>query len=633
MAITDINPEVEEPEFKGKTIEQLKKMRSSAEEAHQFARELSRRDTDWYDNFDNTQWTDEEKEELIARGQPIVTMNRVKKKVNFMLGFEQRGRSDPKAYPRNPSDEQAADVATDVMDYIEQRSRFDREASLCFKDQILSGIEVCEVVLSDDEIKADRIDVAKFFYDPRSRETNFSDARYMGYADWYDLEEANDLFPGNELELEDATGNNEEGDEDKADKPWLIWEDANRQRVLISVIYYKMGGDWKYAIHTGADILEEGDSLYLDDKKRPTNPIIAQSVYVTRNNERYGAVRDMIGPQMEMNYRRSMSLFLLKNRRMWQRDKSIFPNPKQAKLEAGKADGLLTANGEIGRDWGFIDSTAEIGGNFELLQDAKLELEIQGPNAGLQGRGVENQSGKAIIAQQNAGITEENSLYDAHNDFKLRCYQAMWVRAKQFWTEEKFIRVTDDENAFRFAHVNVPAMHTDPQTGEPIIDPMTGQPMPRMEIDPKTGMPAVDPETGQPVRAMDNALAEMDVDIVIDAGPDTVTQQAEQFDALVGMSNAGVQFPPDVIIMASNLRNKKELLEKLEQAGQNPEAQQAMQLQIEKLQLELEEMKTGIMLDQANIGLTQANTQKAEASAMKDTVEAQKNAVTPIIIG
>ncbi|MBL4861296.1 MAG: hypothetical protein JKX96_10775 [Acinetobacter sp.] len=451
----------------------------------------------------------------------------------------------------------------------------------------------------------------------------------MGYADWYDLDEANELFPGNELELEDATGNNEEGDEDKADKPWLIWQDTNRQRVLISVIYYKMGGAWKYAIHTGADILEEGDSLYLDDKKRPANPIIAQSLYITRNNERFGAVRDMIGPQMEINYRRSMSLFLMKNRRLWSK-KGIFPNPKEAKLEAAKADGFLIANGEIGREWGFVDSSAEIAGNFELLQDAKRELDIQGANAGLRGRGVENQSGKAIIAQQNAGVTEENNPYDAHNDFKLRVYQAMWTRAKQFWTEEKFIRVTDDENAFRFAHVNVPAVHKDPQTGEPIIDPMTGQPMPRMEIDPQTGQVAINPETGQPVQAMDNALAEMDVDIIIDAGPDTVTQQAEQFDAIVGMSNAGVQFPPDVIIMASNLRNKKELLEKLEQAGQNPEQQAAVQLQMDKLQLELDEMKIGMALDQANIGLTEAKTQEAQASAAKDMVDAQKNAATPI---
>jgi hypothetical protein len=38
---------------------------------------------------------------------------------------------------------------------------------------------------------------------------------------------------------------------------------------------------------------------------------------VTRENERYGAVRDMISPQSEMNYRRSMALFLVKNRRIW----------------------------------------------------------------------------------------------------------------------------------------------------------------------------------------------------------------------------------------------------------------------------------------------------------------------------
>ncbi len=615
MAITDVDivAVTDEPEFQGKSVDKLKKMRSQAEEAQEIARQLSRRDTDWFDNFNDDQWTPEEKTELIARGQPIVTMNRVKKKVNFMLGFEQRGRTDPKAFPRNPADELAADVATDVMDYIEQASRFDREASLCFKDMCLSGIEACEVIVDEEgDIKADRIDVAKFFYDPRSRETDFSDARYMGYADWYDVDEANDLFPGNEIDLENSAGNTNEGDEDKDDKPWMLWEDPSRERVLISVIYYKVGIEWRYAYHTGSSILDEGVSAYLNDKGKPCCPIIAQSVYVTRENERYGVVRDMIGPQMEMNYRRSMSLFLLKNRRLWQRDKSVFPNPKAAKAEASKADGLLTANGALGQDWGFIDSSAETVGNFELLQDAKLELDVQGPNAGLQGRGVERQSGKAIIAQQNAGLTEENGIYDAHKDFKLRAYQSMWSRAKQFWTEEKFIRVTDDENAFRFAHVNAPAVQKDAE-GNPVLDPMTGQPIPIIELD---------PQTGQPVQAVENRLAEMDVDIVIEAGPETVTMQAEHFSGLINMAQAGVPIPPDVLIAASALRNKKELLDKLEQASQSPQAEAVTLLELQGKKAEND--KTA-----AETEKTTADAAKSKAAAIKTTVEAQQIAATP----
>ena len=213
------------------------------------------------------------------------------------------------------------------------------------------------------------------------------------------------------------------------------------------------------------------------------------------------------------------------------------------------------------------------------MQEAKAELDIQGPNAGLQGRGVEGQSGRAIIAQQNAGLAEENALFDAHNDFKLRCYQAMWARAKQFWTEEKYIRVTDDEQAFRFMHVNVFAG----------IDPMTGQPI------------------------VQNALARMDVDIIIDTALDTISLQHEQFEQLSQMAQAGLPIPPDILIMASQLTDKQQILERLQQAQQNPMAQAEMQLKMAGEQADVEE--------------TQAKTENYRAETIKTKAETIGTAV------
>jgi hypothetical protein len=69
-------------------------------------------------------------------------------------------------------------------------------------------------------------------------------------------------------------------------------------------MYYRDGQKWcRCKFHAGG-ALEEGDSAYLDDKKRPTNPIEAQSCYVDRQNNRIGIVRDMRGPQDEINKRR-----------------------------------------------------------------------------------------------------------------------------------------------------------------------------------------------------------------------------------------------------------------------------------------------------------------------------------------
>ena len=85
----------EETIFQGRGIDSLKRMFLLAEDAQTVSRDKAFRDRDWYDNFDDGQWSVEEKEELKKRGQPPATRNQIKRKVNFLIGYEQRSRSDP----------------------------------------------------------------------------------------------------------------------------------------------------------------------------------------------------------------------------------------------------------------------------------------------------------------------------------------------------------------------------------------------------------------------------------------------------------------------------------------------------------------------------------------------------------
>jgi hypothetical protein len=618
-------PDGTNAEYAGKDIATYKKWVRQAEDAHNEARRLSHRDRDWYDNYNDTQWDEREKAILIRRGQPIVTMNRIKRKVNFLCGIEQKARTDPKAYARRPDKADQAQVATDVLDYIENTVRFDKLASQAFNCLAIDGIAAIDICYEEGEgafgVVGKEIDFDQFFYDPRSRRPDFSDARYLGYHNWYDLEDALALFPDNpdaEAALKGSlTG--ETTDEGYDDKPRFRWGDEDRQRVRVACIYWRApDGTWNYAYFSGGGVLDEGPSKYLDEKGRPCCPIIAASAYVTRENERYGVVRDMIGPQSEMNYRRSMSLFLIKNRRIWSKA-GIFPPDTNPKEEVARADAHLIANGELGTDWGFIESQAEVAQNFELLQDAKAEIDAQGPNAGLQGRGVEQQSGRAILAQQNAGLAEENTLFDTHNDWKLRVYRAFWARAKQFWKEPMFLRIADGEaeGGQRFTPINQPMMPGQMPQGQPGMPPQGPMPMGAPQGVPGMGMPGVPPQMGGTAPQMPpmpqmgnvmpmgmgmgmppmgqpsimNSLAEMDVDIIIEAAPDMLSLQHEQFEQLTQMVQAGVPIPPDVLIEASQLRNKKQLAEKMDAGMQLQEAQQQIQQmakQMEQMQAELQ---------------------------------------------
>src|SRR4029077_8855265 len=53
--------------------------------------------------FHGVQWAEEELKVLKDRRQPVITFNRFKRKVNTIVGIQERMKQDPKAYPRNPT--------------------------------------------------------------------------------------------------------------------------------------------------------------------------------------------------------------------------------------------------------------------------------------------------------------------------------------------------------------------------------------------------------------------------------------------------------------------------------------------------------------------------------------------------
>jgi hypothetical protein len=83
---------------------------------------------------------------------------------------------------------------------------------------------------------------------------------------------------------------------------------------------------------------------------------------------------------------------------------------------------------------------------------------------------------------------------------------------------------------------------------------------------------------------------------------------------LAQMAGAGLPIPPDVLIEASSLRNKKALLERMKGAGQDPAQAQAQQQAQALMQAEQE----------AKVRLLGAQADKATADAQARMLEAQQ---------
>jgi hypothetical protein len=167
-----------------------------SEDATREARTKAERDRDYYDE---KQWTADEIATLDARGQPAITFNRIKRKVNSMTGLEKQTRKDPKAFPRNPDDEQAASAATDACAMCARTSRWDDKRSQAAKELAIEG--TCAIMVgvkqTKDGIDPDirRIPWDRFYYDSHSSEFDFADAAYMGIVIWMDLDKAVAKYP------------------------------------------------------------------------------------------------------------------------------------------------------------------------------------------------------------------------------------------------------------------------------------------------------------------------------------------------------------------------------------------------------------------------------------------------------
>lgn len=571
------------------SLETLKRRFQEARDMTSDARRESEIDGDYENGF---QWTPAERRALALRKQPDLVFNRVRPAIYGMLGVLRNGRTDPRAFGRNPDDDDAADVATKVLRFIADRARFSDTRLDVAKNYLVEGTGVAIIEGTEDgKVPVKQIRWEEFFYDPRSRRRDFKDALYLGiakwvYADWLTRtfgEDAGDVFAA--MDAFSGTGM----DPTFRDRPTTqagLWYDRKLQRVMLVEMYYNDGGTWQRILFYADKVLEQGVSPYKDEAGEPCCPIEAISCFIDRENQRYGVVRDMRGPQDEINKRRSKALHILNNRQVFAESEiALDTDAETVRKEAAQPDGVLPPG------WKLVPQTDVLASHIELLNEAKSEIERQSPNPAILGRLGNEESGRAQLVRQQAGMTELAVVLGGIEDWELRVYRQMWARAKQFWTAPDYVRVTDDVGAPEYIGIN------QPQQGQPMVG-----------MHPETGMPMI----YRPVLGYKNALAELDVDITLDVTPHVANVEQEQFMALVELRRAGVPIDPMLLIQASSLPGKGKLIEAMQQQAQQPDPQQ---------QLALAEQQANVQDKQASAAHKAAQAQHVGAMAQQTQVE------------
>jgi hypothetical protein len=173
-------------------------------------------------------------------------------------------------------------------------------------------------------------------------------------------------------------------------------------------------------------------------------------------------------------------------------------------------------------------------------------------------------------------MAELSPVYERMREWKLQTYHHDWCLARKYYTDDRFIRVTGNAQAPQHMRINVLTGQINPQTGEPVLE---------------------------------NQIAEMDVDIILDEGPDTVTMREE----LIEQLSQRPDIPSEILIELSNLPDKDVILQKLgEHKAPPPELQE-----LQKRMGQLEEMQAAATLDK-----TRADAEAVHATTAKTMAEA-----------
>ena len=530
--------------------------------------------------FHGAHYSPEQINTLRRRRQPPLTWNRVSRKISQIVGVVERGRSDPRALPRHVRSEQGADLATQVIRYVLEGNDFKGIDPWCLLQAGIDGVAGVQLVLTKDD--KGQIDIAtpwvigdEFFYDPKSYRADFSDARYKGISKWFDIDEAIELFPDKEDELRGLI----EGDSDlttNADREYK-WVITSSQRVRIIEHWYKNRGKWCWAFYVSTVILDQGISPFFDERGKSDDSFKMFSVAVDHDGDRYGFVRNLKGPQDSLNQSKSKQLHIANSRRIIA-DKGAVDDVEKARTEMARPDGYIEVN--PGRTLKPDDKPQDVAVFGEMASGAANEIDqFASINmAVLSGASIANISGRAIKLLQQPGMAELGPFNLNYRQWKLKLYRAIWNAAQRHWTSEKWIRISDDENQKKaFVQLNT------------------------MSLD----------EFGRPVIV--NALGALDVDIVLEEGPDTGALTEDLFDMLKGLPPGAV--PPAVLIeLWPGPRAEKQRLMKMMQPQPSPQ-QMAMKQAADKLQME------HAAITNAKLG---ADARKSDALASKAIAESQQ---------
>ena len=173
--------------------------------------------------YDGDQLDEEALQTLADRDQPDVIFNRVAPGVDLISGTEQKSRTDTKYGGAGDEDSEKAGFATALSKHVTNANETNFLFSDAFKEAIQIGASFIRQIENwnpfEEELKEEKHDWDSVHFDPRAKQYDLQDGRFMMGERWATFNEAVALDPKMKSVLRDAVGAEFDSTEDTENSP------------------------------------------------------------------------------------------------------------------------------------------------------------------------------------------------------------------------------------------------------------------------------------------------------------------------------------------------------------------------------------------------------------------------------
>lgn len=559
---------------------------------------------------------------LPAFRRRVFNFNRIRRVCSMITGYQRKNRKSTSVIPVENSDEETANQFSKLVRWSMERDNTLNTISEAFDGAITTGMNLLSVWMDyrDDpingDIKVDNVSYNGYLIDPFFKKHDLSDCNFIWTRKWLTKLQTKSLLPGRDAEIDSLRNKGGRdgkfqympesynyGMEDLLSYDEYWYRDYRSQKLLVDLETGETM-EWRGKDPQLTEFLAQYPQLTVINQQIPTVRlaiVVQDQVMYNGPNpmgiDEYpfvpvlgyyepqipyfpwriqGVVRGLRDSQYLYNRRKVIELDILESQinSGWKFKENALVNPRDVFLQ-GQGRGLALKKDAQMSDVEQIQAPAVPQSMIELSKILGQEIqEISGVNEELLGSATDDKAGVLSMLRQGAGLTTLQTLFD-QLDMSQKLLGRLSISLIQAnFSPGKVQRIIQEKPTFQF---------------------------------------------------YSQAFGKYDA--AIEEGLNTTTQRQTQFAQLLQLREMGIPVPSSVLLEASTLQNKKDLIEAVQQEEQQAGQMQQMQMQVA---MESEKAKTANQYSQAeaNSGLGLERSSRVienRALAIERVAEAEKD--------